>query len=201
QRRYIESFSAYTRQFLEQLDKPQAERIDGIPPAIAVTHKNPSRSNRATVGTTTEVNEYLSLLFARVGDVTCYQCGQPVRSDSPESAAQTLATLPAGARQMIGFRTIVPSDEPVDRWIADQVSLGYVRAIVNNQTEPIEPALASKLKADDEITIVLDRLIAGDQSTERLRDLLETAFAAGHGACVVYCEQAPASGATAGLSS
>ena len=73
QRRYIESFSAYTRQFLEQLDKPEAERIDGIPPAIAVTHKNPSRSNRATVGTTTEVNDYLSLLFARVGEVICYQ--------------------------------------------------------------------------------------------------------------------------------
>src|SRR6187399_1485078 len=69
QRRYIESFSAYTRQFLEQLERPAAERIDGIPPAIAVTHKNPSRSNRATVGTTTEVNDYLSLLFARVGEV------------------------------------------------------------------------------------------------------------------------------------
>src|SRR5687767_15963769 len=72
QRRYIESFSAYTRQFLEQLDKPQAERIDGIPPAIAVTHKNPSRSNRATIGTSTELNDYLSVLFARVGEVFCH---------------------------------------------------------------------------------------------------------------------------------
>ena len=86
QRRYIESFSAYTRQFLEQLDKPEAERIEGIPPAIAVTHKNPSRSNRATVGTTTEVNDYLSLLFARVGEVICYQCGRPVRRESADSA-------------------------------------------------------------------------------------------------------------------
>src|SRR6476469_2411084 len=74
QRRYIETFSPYTRQFLEQLDKPSAERIDGIPPAVAVTHKNPSRSNRATVGTTTEVNDYLSLLFARMGEVTCHIC-------------------------------------------------------------------------------------------------------------------------------
>src|SRR4051794_39083398 len=125
QRRYIESFSAYTRQFLEQLDKPQAERIDGIPPAIAVTHKNPSRSNRATVGTTTEVNEYLSLLFARVGEVICYQCGQPVRRDSPESAAQSLATLPAGTRLMIGFKTSVPDAEPIDQWIGDLIGLGY----------------------------------------------------------------------------
>ena len=106
QRRYIESFSAYTRQFLEQLDKPQAERIDGIPPAIAVTHKNPSRSNRATVGTTTEVNDYLSLLFARVGEVSCYQCGQPVRRDSPESAAESLASVAAGVRLMIGFERL-----------------------------------------------------------------------------------------------
>ena len=98
QRRYIESFSAYTRQFLEQLDKPEAERIDGIPPAIAVTHSNPSRSNRATVGTTTEVNDYLSLLFARVGEVICYGCGQPVRRDSPESAAEALATAGRTAR-------------------------------------------------------------------------------------------------------
>jgi excinuclease ABC subunit A len=98
QRRYIESFSAYTRQFLEQLDKPQADRIDGIPPAIAVTHKNPSRSNRATVGTTTEVNEYLSLLFARIGEVICYQCGQPVRRDSPESAAMQFADAPLSCR-------------------------------------------------------------------------------------------------------
>ena len=93
QRRYIESFSAYTRQFLDQLDKPAADRIDGIPPAVAVTHKNPSRSNRATVGTSTEVNDYLSLLFARIGDVFCYQCGQLVTRDSPESAAESLAPI------------------------------------------------------------------------------------------------------------
>src|SRR3954447_19882814 len=137
QRRYIESFSAYTRQFLEQLDKPHAERIDGIPPAIAVTHKNPSRSNRATIGTTTEVNEYLSLLFARVGQIICYQCGQPVRRDSPESAAEELAGIPAGARLMIGFDTLVPDDEPVAQWIADLVGLGYVRAVVGGRSATI----------------------------------------------------------------
>src|SRR5215210_169488 len=130
QRRYIESFSAYTRQFLDQLDKPAAERIDGIPPAVAVTHKNPSRSNRATVGTTTEVNDYLSLLFARVGEVFCYQCGQLVQRDSPESAAESLAGQKSGSRLMVGFETVVPIDEPVDRWLAHLVELGYVRAVV-----------------------------------------------------------------------
>lgn len=188
QRRYIESFSAYTRQFLDQLDKPTADRIDGIPPAVAVTHKNPSRSNRATVGTTTEVNDYLSVLFARVGEVFCYQCGQPVRCDSPESAAESLSGLPAGTRLMIGFETTVPSDEPVDRWLAHLAEIGYVRAVVSGKVSAIEPKLGDGLATDDPITVVLDRLIAGEQSAERLRDSIEAAFAAGGGAAVVLAE-------------
>ncbi|HJQ81607.1 MAG TPA: excinuclease ABC subunit A, partial [Lacipirellulaceae bacterium] len=188
QRRYIESFSPYTRQFLEQLDKPEAERIDGIPPAIAVTHKNPSRSNRATVGTTTEVNDYLSLLFARLGEVICYSCGQPVRRESPEAAADALAALSAGTRLMVGFDAAVPSDEPIDRWIGQLVELGYVRAIVGKATETIEPKLAEHLSAGQSITIVLDRLVAGESAAERLRESLEGAFAAGEGAAVVFVE-------------
>jgi excinuclease ABC subunit A len=199
QRRYIESFSAYTRQFLEQLDKPAADRIDGIPPAIAVTHKNPSRSNRATVGTTTEVNDYLSLLFARVGEVFCYRCGQPVKRDSPESTAESLAKLPAGIRLMIGFETLVPTEEPIEQWMAQFIELGYVRAVVNEPTtgtslqergsvEAIEPKLSERLKAGDRTTIVLDRLISGEQSAERLGESIEAAFAAGHGACVMLVE-------------
>src|SRR5262249_8056740 len=151
--------------------------IDGIPPAIAVTHKNPSRSNRATVGTTTEVNEYLALLFARAGEVICYQCSQPVRRDSPESVAENLSHLAAGMRLMIGFDTKVPEEEPADRWIADLVGAGYVRAVVGERTESLEPPLAKKLAAGDRLTIILDRLSVGDQSAERLRDSIESAFA------------------------
>jgi excinuclease ABC subunit A len=188
QRRYIESFSAYTRQFLEQLDKPQADRIDGIPPAIAVTHKNPSRSNRATVGTSTEVNEYLSLLFARVGEVICYGCGQPVRRDSPESAAQKLAVIPAGARLMLGFETTVPDDEPLDHWIADLAGLGYVRAVVGGRVENLDASIVPRLETGGVITVVLDRLKTGEDSAGRLRESLETAFTAGHGTSVVLIE-------------
>jgi excinuclease ABC subunit A len=196
QRRYIESFSAYTRQFLEQLDKPQADRIDGIPPAIAVTHKNPSRSNRATVGTTTEVNEYLALLFARAGEIICYQCGQPVRRDSPESAAEKLSHLAAGTRVMIGFDATVPGDEPADHWIADLVGLGYVRAVVRERTESLEPSLAKNIAAGDRLTIILDRLSIADQSTERLRDSIESAFAAGEGGCVIVAESVEGANST-----
>src|SRR4051794_27856684 len=179
-------------QFLAHLDKPAADRIDGIPPAVAVTHKNPSRSNRATVGTTTEVNDYLSLLFARVGEVVCYRCGQPVRRDSPESAGESLAELPAGTRLMIGFETNVPSDEPVDRWLAQLIELGYVRAIVSDKVVTIKPKLAETLaSAATPITVVLDRLLTGDQSAERIRDSIESAFAAGGGSAVVLMEFDP----------
>jgi excinuclease ABC subunit A len=210
QRRYIESFSAYTRQFLEQLDKPQAERIEGIPPAIAVTHKNPSRSNRATVGTTTEINDYLSLLFARVGEVICYRCGRPVRRDTPQSAAEAVGELADGARLMVGFEASVPEEEPVERWLAHLLEMGYVRAIVADEitraeanadssashsasgrgkTVAIEPPLAERLKPNDRLTIVIDRLKSGEASSQRLRDSLEAAFAAGQGTGVVLAEE------------
>jgi excinuclease ABC subunit A len=191
QRRYIESFSAYTRRFLEQLDKPEAELIDGIPPAIAVTHSNPSRSNRATVGTSTEVNDYLSLLFGRMGEVICYGCGRKVRRDSPESAAEVLNQLADGTRWMLGFEVEVPAPKAVVEWLADIMEQGYVRAIVGGASETLEANLASKLKTCDRITIVVDRLSAGATSIERLRESLETAFAAGERACVAIVADDP----------
>jgi len=103
QRRYIESFSAYTRQFLQRLEKPEADRIDGIPPAMAVSGGNTSRSSRSTVGTATETNDYLRLLMAKIGRVFCLRCGREVRRDSPQSAAETLAGLPSGTRCLIAF--------------------------------------------------------------------------------------------------
>ena len=96
QRRYIESFSAYTRQFLDRLEKPEAERIDGIPPAVAVTGGGNSRSSRATVGTATEVADYLRLLFAKIGKIVCRGCGRTVERETPQSVATLLANLSAG---------------------------------------------------------------------------------------------------------
>jgi excinuclease ABC subunit A len=191
QRRYIESFSAYTRQFLEQLDKPDAERIDGIPPAIAVTHKNPSRSNRATVGTVTEVNDYLSLLFARLGEVVCHRCGQSVQKESPEIAAESLSDIPEGTRLMFGFDVSVPTDEPAADLVARLVELGYVRAVVGGRVESIEPKLAERISVVERITIVMDRLTVGSASSVRMRESLEGMFAAGEGACVVFVEDWP----------
>ena len=104
QRRYIESFSLYTRQFLERLDKPAAERIDGLPAAIAVTRDDVSRSSRATIGTATETIDYLRLLYAKIGRLTCPGCGQAVGRSTPESVAQRAAEQDErGQREGVGI--------------------------------------------------------------------------------------------------
>ena len=103
QRRYVESLSAYARQFLERMEKPDVDRIDGICPAIAIRQKNSPRNPRSTVGTTTEIHDYLRLLFARVGRTICRQCGEEVVHETTEVAARKLAALPEGTRLLIGF--------------------------------------------------------------------------------------------------
>jgi excinuclease ABC subunit A len=103
QRRYVESLSAYARQFLERMEKPDVDAIDGVSPAIAIRQKNSVRNPRSTVGTTTEIHDYLRLLFSRVGRTFCRGCGQEVVRESPEVVALRLAALPAGTRLIIGF--------------------------------------------------------------------------------------------------
>ncbi len=133
QRRYIESFSAYTRQFLQRLEKPEAERIDGIPPAIAVTGKSATRSSRSTVGTATETSDYLRLLFARIGRVFCRQCGEEVRRDSPQSTAELLQRLPAGTRYMVVFPFPIPEGEEPGSVAAGLVEDGFIRVIAGGR--------------------------------------------------------------------
>ena len=99
QRRYVETFSPYARQFLDRMDKPQVDRIEGIPPAIAIDQTNPVRTSRSTVGTMTELNDHLKLLFARAATLYCRGCGRPVRRDTPETIFDELAKRAAGGRR------------------------------------------------------------------------------------------------------
>ncbi len=190
QRRYIETFSAYSRQFLDRLERPAAEKIAGIPPAIAVTHKHSSRSNRSTLGTTTEIYDYLRLLFAKVGRVFCKNCSVEVRRDSPESAATVLAEIPGGLR----FLVAAP---PADLKTAAPLLLagglreqGFVRAIAGSKTIDLtdQPpdSIAAALDVPD-LVVVVDRLTGG-VAFKRLRDSLETAFRLGRSGCVVMLE-------------
>ena len=114
QRRYVESLSAYARQFLERMEKPDVDRIDGVSPAIAIRQKNTIRNPRSTVATTTEIHDYLRLLYARIGRTVCRQCGQPVERESAEIVARRLAALPEGTRLVIGFEMPVV-DAPDER--------------------------------------------------------------------------------------
>src|SRR6188508_777705 len=103
QRRYVESLSAYARQFLERMEKPDVDSIEGICPAIAIRQKNSIRNPRSTVGTTTEIHDYLRLLWARVGQTYCRQCGKQVERESPDVVADALLALSTGTRLLVGF--------------------------------------------------------------------------------------------------
>ena len=199
QRRYIESFSAYTRQFLDQLEKPQAERIDGLPPAIAVTRGSSRQSSRSTVGTATEIYDYLRLLFAKIGRIYCPGCGAEVRAETPQNVAETLATLPEGRRYQIVFA--VPAAELVEDEHATEQAVtaadrlaalreeGFVRAILAGQTlqlsDPVPEALA---ESTEMIYAVVDRLSVEPEVSSRAVESLETAFANGEGRCFVFLE-------------
>jgi excinuclease ABC subunit A len=189
QRRYIDSFSAYTRQFLERLEKPAAERIDGIPPAIAVTHKNTTRSSRSTVGTATETSDYLRLLYAKIGQVFCRKCGVEVRRHSPQTAAEALEQLPAGTRYLVTFQAEANGGTAgLGAMLQEE---GFARAIVGGRVVNLADEASARLLETEGATGVLavvDRLTAGPAQRPRLLDSLETAFTKGKGSVVVLVE-------------
>ena len=113
QRRYVESFSAYARQFLERMDKPDVDKVENIPPAIAIEQKNPVKNRRSTVGTATELNDYLRLLWARVGHVFCPECGREIVAHSADRVAEQVLRLPEGSRFMVTFPVSYTERQPL----------------------------------------------------------------------------------------
>jgi excinuclease ABC subunit A len=103
QRRYVETFSPYARQFMDRMDRPQVDKIEGIPPAIAIDRKDPVRTSRSTVGTMTEITDYVKLLFARLGQLHCKECGRPVFAETPENVWQLVRAQPAGTEVILTF--------------------------------------------------------------------------------------------------
>lgn len=196
QRRYIESFSAYTRQFLERLDKPAAESIEGIPPAIAVTRKSTTASNRATVGTATEIIDFLRLVFSRIGKVHCHGCGRVVERDTAETASRTLQRLPDGSRYMVAFRRAFSDGQSLESVAKHLREDGFVRWIVGDQLLPTdEQQVAGRIaNGHPAAYVVVDRLTAGQSAETRVRESLETAIAKGDGACCVFLPGANGAG-------
>ncbi len=166
QRRYVETFSPYARQFLDRMDKPQVDRIDGIPPAIAIDQTNPVRTSRSTVGTMTELTDHLKLLFARGARLYCRRCGGEVRQDTPETIATQLLDQMAGRRALITFEVRIPEKFSLEEIKEHLAAQGYTRI---------------HRESSGTLEVLQDRVILSDPRRDRLVESLEAALRVGHG--------------------
>ena len=176
QRRYVESLSAYARQFLGQMDKPDVDFIEGLSPAVSIDQKSTNRNPRSTVGTITEVYDYLRLLFARAGRPHCPNCGKAVSRQSPQQIVDQILELPATTK----FQVLAPivrarKGEFVDLF-SDLVTQGYSRARVDGETIQLSEPPKLKKQEKHTIEVVVDRLTAKAESKSRLTDSIETAL-------------------------
>ncbi len=181
QRRYVESLSAYARQFLGQMDKPDVDFIEGLSPAVSIDQKSTNRNPRSTVGTITEVYDYFRLLFARAGRPHCPQCGKAVSRQSPQQIVDQILTMPATTK----FQVLAPvirerKGEFVDLF-AELVTQGYSRARVDGETISLTEPPKLKKQEKHTIEVVIDRLTARAESKSRLTDSIETALKLGNG--------------------
>ena len=181
QRRYVESLSAYARQFLGQVDRPDVDVIEGLSPAVSIDQKSTNRNPRSTVGTITEIHDYLRLLFARTGQPHCVECGEPIVRQTVQQMADQLLSLEQGKRFMVLSPVVSQrKGEFVDLFQSLQSS-GYSRAIVDGeQVQLSSPPKLAKTKKHD-IDVVVDRLVVGDDIAGRLVDSLETALGLSEG--------------------
>jgi len=192
QRRYVESLSAYARQFLEQMQKPDVDSIDGLSPAISIDQKAPPRNPRSTVGTVTEIYDYLRLLFANIGIPHCPKCGKKIEKQTAQQIVDQILELPAGEKIQILSPVIRGRKGEYKGLFSDIQKDGFIRVRVDGkiyETEEV-PALNKKLKHD--IEIVVDRLAAKSSNQKRLNESVETALRYGNGTVEVLVDKAKA---------
>ncbi|MET4075697.1 excinuclease ABC subunit UvrA [Hymenobacter sp. UYCo722] len=190
QRMYVESLSSYARQFLGRMDKPDVDYIRGISPAIAIEQKVSIKNNRSTVGTSTEIYDYLKLLFARVGRTFSPASGEQVRKDNVADVVDFLAAQPDGTRAMILAPLHRPDHtRPMQKELDLLLQKGYSRVVVNGETAQIEDLIAEgQPEVKGEVSIMIDRAVLRPDDEDllfRLSDSVQTAFFEGHGTCVV----------------
>jgi excinuclease ABC subunit A len=182
QRRYVETFSPYTRQFLDKLEKPDADSISGIPPAIGVGLSRGRHSHRSTVGTITEIHDALALLFARAGQVICRQCGHHVRPASAASVAASIDAISLGTHYEIAFPVEIRPGTHLDALLASLRADGFSRARIDGQLTALDAGDVAS-PASGVLEVVVDRLVRGKEQHERRMDSIETAFRKGLGRC------------------
>ncbi len=197
QRRYVESLSAYARQFLERMKKPDVDFIDGLSPAVAIEQKNPTRTSRSTVGTATEIYDYLRLLWARVGRTICPVCGRELKPDTADSAANATLELPKGTRTLIAFPLKRSAKVTHAQIVENLKAKGFVRVVADGEPMHLdELAPKTNLSKARELLVVADRLAVSIAERSRFADAFETAFMEGDGDAVALIADAasPASG-------
>ena len=190
QRRYVESLSAYARQFLGQVDRPDVDFIEGLSPAVSIDQKSTNRNPRSTVGTITEIYDYMRLLWARIGVPHCAICGERIASQTVQQIADQLMTLPERTRYQVLAPVVSKKKGEFVDLFQDLAAGGYSRAVVDGEiiqlSEP--PALKKQVKHD--ISVVVDRLVAGPEGLGRLTDSLETALKlAGGIVCIDFVDR------------
>jgi len=179
QRRYLESLSSYARQFLEKMDKPDADLMEGLPPAVAIQQKAPARNPRSTVATVTEIYDYLRVLYARIGTIHCLKCGQPVIRDTIDSMADTLLRLPSGTRLFITFSW------PDYGKISELKKEGFLQVFAEGKISNLDEIKVSPQKTGN-LEILVDQLLLDPEDRERLVDSLEIALKKGDGRVSVH---------------
>ena len=184
QRRYVESLSAYARQFLGQMDKPDVDFIEGLSPAVSIDQKTTNRNPRSTVGTITEIYDYLRLLFARTGIPHCPVCGEPVQAQTPQQMVDALLAYPERTR----FQILAPVVRGRKGEFTDLLELlrgdGYARAIIDGEMRQLSDDITLTKQKKHTISVVIDRLVIRDGIRPRLTDSVETALRLAHGVMV-----------------
>jgi excinuclease ABC subunit A len=185
QRRYVESLSAYARQFLDQLEKPDVDSIEGLSPAISIEQKTVSRSPRSTVGTVTEIYDYLRLLFSSIGQPHCHQCGEPITRQSLEQIVFGILSLPEGERVMILAPIVRGRKGEFKKELEKLHKEGFVRARIDGEMRQLDEEIELDKRRNHTIEVVVDRLLMKDGVKERLTESVKTALRLTGGAVLI----------------
>jgi excinuclease ABC subunit A len=185
QRRYVESLSSYARQFLGQMEKPDVDYIEGLSPAISIDQKSTSRNPRSTVGTVTEIYDYLRLLYARIGTPHCYQCGREISTQSSEQIVESILDLPEGTRMVLLAPMVRGRKGEYTKLFEEIAKEGFTRVRVDGETKEISSKIVLDKKRKHTIEVVVDRLVMKPEIRKRLADSVETTLRLSNGIVTV----------------
>ncbi len=188
QRRYVESLSSYARQFLGRLDKPDLDSIDGLSPAIAIEQKTTHRNPRSTVGTVTEIYDYLRLLFARTGIPHCPRCGREIQEQSVDQIVDSLGLLPSGTKLVLLAPAVTGKKGEHQKVLQDAKRLGYVRVRVDGEMLSLDEEIQLDKKKKHRIEIVVDRLVMSPEARRRLAESVESGLAISGGTVIALAK-------------